>query len=150
MEIVNNNSDEESDYMDCTPPGLLEEATSATMNLLPDKSKQKYLKEYTLFKKWCEQRKTKKVSENIVLAYFFEKSKVLKPPSLWAKFSMLRTTLAVKDDIDIKYAKLIAFLKRQSAGYKARKSETFTREDVNKFLLEAPDERFLMIKVSYT
>lgn len=144
-ESVEEEYDENS--MDCTPPDVLVEATSAALNLLPDKSKEKYLKEYISFKTWCELRKTKKVSENILLAYFSEKSRILKSSSLWAKYSMLKTTLSVKDNVNIKYPKLVAFLKRQSVGYKAKKSETFTREDVNKFLLEALDNEFLLMKV---
>lgn len=51
--------------------------------------------------------------------------------------------------MDIKYPKLIAFLKRQNQGYKPNKAKTFSREEVNKFLLEAPDNNYLLMKVRY-
>ncbi|KAJ8917569.1 hypothetical protein NQ315_000052 [Exocentrus adspersus] len=52
---------------------------------------------------------------------------------------MLRTCINIKQNTDIKYRKLIAFLKRQASGYKPKKSLTFER-GVNKFLAEAPNE----------
>lgn len=43
---------------------------------------------------------------------------------------------------------LSAFIKRQSHGFTAKKSKVFTAEDVNKFLNEAPDAEYLLLKVS--
>lgn len=130
-----------------TPPEIREAANEATYNTLPEKSKDKYIREYNLFKEWSSKNNVKNASENSILAYFYEKSKVLKSSSLWSKYSMLRTTLIMKNNVDIKYPKLIAFLKRQADGYKPKKSETFTREDINKFLCEAPDNEYLLMKV---
>ncbi|KAK5644633.1 hypothetical protein RI129_005933 [Pyrocoelia pectoralis] len=103
--------------------------------------------EYYSFKKWCDLKKVKQITENAVLAYFFEKSKSLKSPTLWCKYSMLRTTIAIRENIDIKYPRLIAFLKRQSSGYKPKKADTFSRDDMNNFLKDAPDEKYLLMKV---
>lgn len=61
---------------------------------------------------------------------------------------MLKATLAANDNIDIRYPNLTAFLKRENVGYKPKKSEIFTREEVYRFLLEAADERYLMMKVN--
>ncbi|XP_050516507.1 uncharacterized protein LOC126891373 [Diabrotica virgifera virgifera] len=60
---------------------------------------------------------------------------------------MLRTMLQIKENVDIKYPKVIAFLKRQNQGYKANKAKTFSREEVNKFLLDAPDDNYLLMKI---
>ncbi|XP_008194853.1 uncharacterized protein LOC100142506 isoform X2 [Tribolium castaneum] len=61
---------------------------------------------------------------------------------------MLKTTIFVNENIDIsKFVKLRAFLKRQNAGYKPKKSNTFSRERINQFLEEAPDEKYLLMKV---
>lgn len=74
----------------------------------------------------------------------------LKPSSLWSKYSMLKASLTVKDDTDIKsFSKLTAFLKRKSTGYRAEKSKTFSRDEIIKFLLQAPDDKYLMMKVNY-
>ncbi|XP_063538139.1 uncharacterized protein LOC134747444 [Cydia strobilella] len=56
--------------------------------------------------------------------------------------------LKLKHGINIKeYKNLNSLLKRQSAGYKSKKSKIFNSENISKFLSEAPDDRFLAIKV---
>lgn len=47
-----------------------------------------------------------------------------------------------------KYGKLHAFLKRQNDGYEAKKSRILSLDDVMKFLSEAPDDSFLLMKVA--
>jgi hypothetical protein len=60
---------------------------------------------------------------------------------------MIRSSLIVNTHIDIsKYPKLMAFLKRNSDGYQAKKSKVLTRDQMEIFLSEANDE-YLMIKV---
>jgi integrase len=50
--------------------------------------------------------------------------------------------------VDIsKFNNLIAFLKRQSEGYRGKKSKVFTKDEVHAFLKEANDETYLMLKV---
>lgn len=44
--------------------------------------------------------------------------KLKSPASLWCEYSMLKTTILYKEDMDIsKYAKLIGYLKRKNQGY---------------------------------
>ncbi|KAJ8914926.1 hypothetical protein NQ315_016080 [Exocentrus adspersus] len=73
-----------------------------------------------------------KVTENCMLAYFVEKSKTLKSPaSLWSEYSMLKSTLSIKENVDIsKFLKLEAFLKRKNDGYKPKRSRVFTRKEM--------------------
>lgn len=132
-----------------TPPNIKEQANIASLTLLPQKSKDRYEKQYTQYKQWAEDNKINNYSENVLLAYFSLQGKSLKASTLWSKYSMLRTMIQIKDNIDIKYPKLIAFLKRQNAGYKPNKAKTFTREEINTFLMEAPDDVFLFMKVRY-
>lgn len=83
------------------------------------------------------------------MAYFEEKSKLWKASTLWSNFSMIKASLQIKNNVDIsKYYKLIAFLKRKSVGYRPKKSKIFTSEQINTFLNEAPDTKYLMIKVA--
>lgn len=97
---------------------------------------------------WCTEKGVEKVSENVLLTYFSEKAKEFKPSSLWSVYSMLKTTLKIKNDLDISgFHKLTAFLKEKSVGYKPKKSKTLSQDNVRKFLLEAPDREFLMMKV---
>lgn len=145
MSDIENLSDVEN--FQCTPPDLMDDVNAATLNMLPLKSKNKYLQEYKIFKDWCIVKKAQTPTENVILAYLYEKSKTYKPSSLWSKYSMIKLTLMVNDNVDIKYPKVIAYLKRQSADFKPKKSEILTREDMNKFLLEAPDVVYLCMKV---
>lgn len=124
-------------------------AITTTLCVLPEKSRKQYEFAYIRFKDWMASKKVKSCTENVLLAYFYEKSKHLTSASLWSKYSMLRTTLARKDNVDIrKFAKLTAFLKHKAVGYRSKKSKVFTREQFYRFLAEAPDERYLMMKVT--
>ncbi|KAK4884868.1 hypothetical protein RN001_001139 [Aquatica leii] len=54
---------------------------------------------------------------------------------------MLRATLSIKNCIDIsKHSSLIAYLKKQNIGYKPKKSTVFSRDQIDKFLKDAPQE----------
>lgn len=117
------------------------------MNLLPEKSKKIYLKAYDDYKKWLL-LKSASTSENVMLAYMAEKSTVAKPSTLWSVYLMLKATLSVRDDTDIgKYRKVTAFLKRKADGYKPKKSKILNREQIEKFMKEAPNETFLMMNI---
>ncbi|KAJ8914795.1 hypothetical protein NQ315_014538 [Exocentrus adspersus] len=118
--------DSDMDSINCTPEDIIESAVTATMNLLPAKSKEKYLKEYDSFMEWL----------------FNPLVNVFKIEGYYM----------VNNDVDIsKYSKLIAYLKNKSTGYKPQKSKTFSREEISrekKFLLQAPDDHYLMRKVA--
>lgn len=61
---------------------------------------------------------------------------------------MLKSMFIMKHNFDIsKFIKLTAFIKRENLGYIPKKTNIFTRENINKFLIEAPDENYLMLKV---
>lgn len=139
---------DESSEVSCTPPEIGQAAKSVALNLLPEKSRSKYEKQYELFSKWCQSKGTKKISENILLVYFAEKAKVMKSSTLWSIYSMLRSTISAKNDINIKeYKKLLAFLKRQSVGQKPIKSKTLNFDEIKMFLIDASDKTFLLKKV---
>ncbi|KAF2898575.1 hypothetical protein ILUMI_07603 [Ignelater luminosus] len=104
---------------------------------------------YDLFMKWRAEKQVCSFTERVLLAYFEEKSKQWKSPTFWSTYSKLKSTLLINNNVDIsKYSKLIAYLKNKSVGYKPRKSKTFSREEVYKFLEDAPDKHFLMHKVA--
>lgn len=140
-----------SDESVLTPEFIKLDAQGIVNNLLPEKSKEKYLKAYNDFDKWKAVKGVKSVSESVLLVYFEYLSATKKPSSLWCIYSMLRATISVKHDIQINtYAKLLAFLKRKSDGHRAKKSKILTTQNVETFLNEAPDHSFLAIKVSTT
>lgn len=138
-----------SDESDLTPESIKLDALGIVNNLLPEKSKEKYLKAYDDFHKWKTAKGAKSVSESVLLVYFEYLSCTKKSSSLWCIYSMLRLTISIKHDIKINtYSKLLAFLKRKSDGHRAKKSKVLTAQDVETFLNEAPDHSFLAMKVS--
>lgn len=136
------------DYDVDTPQEVLDSANAAAFNLLPEKSKGIYKKTYDQFKSWCSSKNVSKITENVVLAFLGEKSKHIAPPTLWSTYSMLKATLSVNDNIDLKkFSKLVPYLKKKSVGYKPRKSKIFSKEDISNFIKRADDEDYLLMKV---
>lgn len=127
---------------------ILQSAREAQDGLLPVRSKERYLNAYNVFVNWQRTKNTMSFTEPVLLAYFFEKAKTSKASTLWSIYSMLKGTILCKEDVDIsKYSKLIAFLKRKLDGYTAKKSKVFTPKQIQQFMNEAPDDRYLVIKV---
>ena len=90
-------------------------------------------------------------SENVMLAYFTHLASKLKSSSLWAQYSMIKTELNVKYNVDIaKYNKWLAFLKQPDKGYRPKKSKVFTKKQFNDFLKEAPNQIYLATKMGNT
>lgn len=124
-------------------------ASIACASLLPEKSKIRYNQAFEFFMKWCASNNVVEITENVMLAYFLEKSNAVKSPSsLWCIYSMLKLTIRINKNQDIsKFERLKAFLKRKNDGFKPKKSKIFTKEEIGKFLIEAPNQRYLMMKV---
>jgi hypothetical protein len=97
-------------------------------NLLPSVSRERYEKVFREFEAWCNRKKVKQITEEVVLVYIREKSKTCKPSTWWSHNSMLKATLKLKRDINIsKHNKVNSFMKRTSTGYKPKKSRVFTK-----------------------
>jgi len=134
----------DADESICTPPDLREVADKVGASLVPEKSKVRYEKAYEVYTKWCQDKGVKNFgSENVVLAYFSNLSKDKRPSTLWSNYSMLKTMLNIKINVNIsKFVKLRAFLKKENVGYRAKKSNVFTKAEIDKFINEAPLQLF--------
>lgn len=131
------------------PDDVLEAANLANLELLPAKSKEKYERQYYAFEKWYEERNVKTLKEEVLLAYFFKLNKEFSPNTLWSKYSMLKSVLKIKKNVDIgKFHKLVAFIKKQNVGFQPKKSKIFSKEEISTFLNEASDDIYLLIKVA--
>ncbi|XP_072936502.1 uncharacterized protein [Epargyreus clarus] len=140
-----NGSESEDSNNEIVPASV----NSSTLNLLPSKSKKLYSAAYEAFKKWRKENKSNSLCEDALLTYFVQLSTKYAPPSLWATYSMLKYTINTYDQIDIGgYNKLTAFLKKKNLGYQPKKSQVFSRENISKFLNEAPDDIYLCEKVA--
>lgn len=137
-----------SNYLSGTPPELREIAENTSGNLLPEKSRVVYEKNYQQFESWCVENEVHILSENVLLAYFKLQSEIKKPSTLWALYSMLRSCLNIYKNLDIsKYSKLQAFLKRCGQGYQPKKSKILDMEQIDHFIENADDKLYLAIKV---
>ena len=84
-----------------------------------------------------------------MVSYFGRLSAKYKSSSLWKIFSLLKTTIRLKAHIDIDgYQDLKLFLNRLSTGYEPKQAETFTADEVQKFVDTAPDYEYLVMKVN--
>lgn len=133
------------------PFELIQHARAASLDVLPQLSRDKYNRVYRNFKAWQDSYKVKKISADLILAYFHVLvEKNYKPSSLWAYHSMLKATLRAHENTDIgTFSCVSAFLKTKSDGYKPVKAEVFNEEGVKKFIDEAEDIAWLDVKVSY-
>lgn len=130
------------------PEAILKAADEVNSELLPAKSRLRYEKQYEHFVTWCKKKGVKSYKEEVFLAYFSDLSKVLKSNTLWSRYSMVKSLVKIKQNVDIsKFHKLTLFLKQKNVGFRAQKAQVFTKEDISRFML-APDEVYLMIKVS--
>jgi integrase len=148
------------------PEDIIEVATHVTSSLLPKKSGERYEREYNDFKKWQSKKGIVGVTEEVALAYINHLSTRFSPNSLWSKWSMIKSCLAVKENVDVlrfdfclismlvikksfifRFYKVITFLKRKNENYVPKKAKVLSKEQVEKFLVEAPDESWLLCKV---
>lgn len=142
---VNLNEADCSSLSKCIPKDVLTAAEEARNSLIPEKSRNRYDSEYNSFNQWREKKAIRKMlNETVVLAYMSELAKIFKPSSLWTKFSMLKKSLLVNDNVDIStFGKVMAFMKNKNINYLPKKSKTLTVEECRKFLAEAPDDLLL-------
>ncbi|KAJ8913496.1 hypothetical protein NQ315_013876 [Exocentrus adspersus] len=74
-----------------------------SLRLLPAKSKRVYEKEMVEFDNWRKKRGLGEgaITEEVLLAYFFNVEKHFAASSMWTKYSMLKSMLKVHKGIDI-------------------------------------------------
>ncbi|KAJ8918304.1 hypothetical protein NQ315_014174 [Exocentrus adspersus] len=131
------------------PAEIKQEAQEATLRLLPAKSKRVYVKEMVEFDNWRKKRGLGEgaITEEVLLAYFFNVEKHFAASSMWTKYSMLKSMLKVHKGIDIsKYGKLTSYLKVGSRKYKTKKAKILERNQIEEFLKKAPDVESLQVK----
>lgn len=126
--------DECSQELSSTPLEIKDAASKAIIDLLPKKSIKINDGQYDKFMLWCSKNNVHNYTENVLLAYFQKESETLKCSTLWSHYSMLKSTLSVRENVDISnFKKLISFLKRKNDGYRPKKSKVFSRKDIENF-----------------
>lgn len=123
------------------------ELKNESHELLPH-SKERYLQAFDRFVSWQKKQKTTSFSVNVMLPYFQQLSEKLAPTTLWSVFSMIKTVIKEKHEVDIGYPELISFLKHSAAGYSKKKTKLFKAVEILKFLHDASDSEYLDVKVT--
>ena len=92
----------------------------------------------------------KDMCEQVMLVYLnklYEEEK-LKPPTIWSRYSMLKSTLLAYESLSIKpWEKVNSFMKRLAKGYCPKKAMVFDADDITNFSSQAPDDTYLVKKV---
>ncbi|KAJ8911701.1 hypothetical protein NQ315_013163 [Exocentrus adspersus] len=121
------------------PTEIKQEAQEATLRLLPAKSKRVYEKEMVGLGEGA-------ITEEVLLAYFFNVEKHFAASSMWTKIFYAEINA---ESIDIsKYGKLTSYLKVGSRKYKTKKAKILERNQIEEFLKKAPDVEYLQVKVA--
>lgn len=141
---------------------ILARAKKATEDLLPTKSRAIYDKEYKIFVNWKLRNAVTVVTFRnwyvivLLMISMHEFVNIVSPlqsekynsSSLWTKYSILKSTLIINNNIDIsRYNRLASFLKKRSRGYIPKKSKVLTGDQVLTFIKDAPNETYLLHKV---
>lgn len=148
LECQQNNSTlvikEEITIVDVSDKGGLEPSQVTCGEPQQKQSHRAFETPYEDFMAWRKIKNINSLTEDVMLLYFQDLSLKLEPSTLWREFFMLRSTLIVNNELDIgKYSKLLIFLKQ-----KEEKSKMFSWDEVNKFIVEALDDVYLVTKVS--
>ncbi|KAJ3662712.1 hypothetical protein Zmor_007046 [Zophobas morio] len=131
------------------PEEIAKKGKELRRNLLPLKSKNAYEKVYVSFQDWKNKNRINEVTEDVILAFLDMRSQKLSPCSLWPRYSMLKATLKAKENIDIeKFGAVVSYIKKLNVGYRGKKSNVLTREEIKTFLQEADDGEYLFEKVA--
>lgn len=104
---------------------------------------------YNEFMRWRNSMNLTVTNQSTLLTYFEGLSEKWKPTTMWSVFSILKTMLMEKEKIDIgNYTELTYFLKCISEGYKPKKAEVLSAQNISDFLCNAPDDKYLVTKVN--
>src|SRR5436190_18544419 len=121
----NTSSDESVDEEDVIRNFDAEARLIINTDTLPKKSVNRYNLVYDTYKNWQIKHKTllSNSAENNLIVYFKELSKKLKPSTIWSVWSILKSTLNTRDNVNINnFLNLKALVKNNSKGYKPKKS----------------------------
>lgn len=117
---------------------------------IPEKSRKRYETAYKEFMDWRRLKKLNSFSEDVFLGYFkdfLEESK--SPSSLYRDYCILKTMLYINHNVTIgDYSELRTFVNSKYKSHQAKKAKPFTSLEINRFITEASDSRYLVTKVS--
>ena len=126
---------------------LEKEIKEAMTSTLPVASREQYVKTYDKFQEWRVGKKIGRyTNEKEFFAYLYHMlstGKWVSAGTLWARFSMLRIMILAKEGLDIKATNINAtiqtWLKRIGSNQKSKQAHMFTKDQVKRFIRDAPE-----------
>ena len=126
--------------IDMTGHDIFLQPTSAfkqhNMNLLPQKSKQRYLGEYSKYLQWLTKNghepKTESEHESTLFSYLQQLKLKYKESTLCTMCSMIRSVLLMKQKLEVSISRIKRLL--NSNKTKTKKAKCFTEEEINTYL----------------
>ncbi|HEY0749590.1 MAG TPA: tyrosine-type recombinase/integrase [Chitinophagaceae bacterium] len=132
-----------------TPPELRRIAESVRLESVPMKSREIYLKHYLDFRKYLKDHNTETISENTLLAYMRHLLETKIVSTCWTIYSCLKKMIRVNDGINISQWPMVTdVLKTKAATHLKKKAKIFKREEVDRFLKDAPNDQYLEDKLA--
>lgn len=110
-----------------------------------DQTHSRYNSSYDTFVKWQITNGFTSFDQDALVAYFADAAKTMDSSTISCTYIGLKYTILRNNNIDIStYCRLNALMKH---GIEGKKLKYFTTDEINRFLLEAPDEHYLAMKV---
>ncbi|XP_015127656.1 uncharacterized protein LOC107048788 [Diachasma alloeum] len=136
------------------PENILKSIENARDKSMPEKSRERYMRTYRRYRDWIEENEFEDnspkyiFSEEIMLAYFNERSQSSAPNSLWSTFSAIKSVVRRLHNLDLSKHTELHFLKVLKKGYEPKKAAVLWEPQTAKFIREASDEVYLVEKVA--
>lgn len=132
-----------------TNDAVAEELQAFRDKLLPKTSKKEYESRFSKYTKWLKEKhpKLQPNDPNALKIYFNYLELNCAASSVISIFSAIRSIVKVKYQMDIIDLELTTALKKISKAHKYRKSLVFEEEQIEKFLIEAPEQEFGYFKL---
>lgn len=141
--------DSEDESFQSTPPEAKEKAAEFMKNkLVPTRSKERYAKNFEEFETFLVERfNTQHISENMLVLYieYLLNEKSLMISSVKTILSSIKGVLIARGK-EINYNRIYKIIKDEEKTYEAKKSKVFTREEINKWLKETPNDSRTIVK----
>lgn len=121
-------------------------ANEFSEQILPSNSSDLYEKRFDHFLQFVQNNE---INETIIKAYFTFINRY-QPSTLLSIYSILKKLLLLRKNLDItKYPSILDVLKNKLRNHKKKQALTFSTDQIDKFLCEAPDDRYLVKKLVF-
>lgn len=133
-----------------TPPDRTD-VIQVNMELLPEKSRDTYMKQYHGYIDWCIGKRILRLDywkEGAIFAWAVEQLRTLAPTTVRSRLAMIKAVIAARDEENVEVEKTEKLLDQKDRKYVKKKSSVFSRQNYDDFLEKALDQQYLAVKVA--